>query len=781
MESALFETETDTQTVRGTINRIMYAENGRCIARITVAPESLKGPDGKRRPSFMSILGSMADPKVGQMYELAGRVTFNERFSSHQIEFDSYRTILPTDNAGIMSYLIDVARWVGPSIAKALVDELGSETLRVLREDPDRVRQLNIPGLTPERIDEMRETLCNNEKLEAATVEVNNLLGGVLGPATVRKAIKKWGCDAATLIKADPYSLTALPGVGFVSADAVGKKIGFDAADLKRHRAAVLHVLGEAASREGHTVVSMNRVQMEAAKLVGPLRPEVFEDCIKVGAITCNGVSVTLAELCDSERYIAGKIASMMTMIPRGDEEGRPGGNHFAFETIDKSGLAEDQAAAVAAFERAPVFVLCGAPGTGKTYTVARIVRGLLATGLTIELAAPTGKAAKQMSLALADTVGGHARTIHSLLEPTINEDTGEFRFERGEGNPLDCDVLIVDEFSMVDVPLCRSLLKAVRETTRILIVGDHYQLPSVGPGAVLRDLLAAGVPSFELKKIKRNAGLIVRACHAMKDGRQPRPAEHLDLETGANWRHIEVGDAAQIKEVIETLIRDKLPAAGVDPQWGWQIISPTNERGELSCDALNGLAKAIVNPTRPVEKGLRFAVGDKVVRTKNGQCKGDLLKDVAAVRVTRDAEEEAEEYRVRGSSGQIRIVNGDIGLVREITKKEITVQFRFPDRLAVIKRADHHLRQAYCMTCHKMQGSEVDVVILPLHRSIAGLPMVTREWIYTAFSRAKRFIVTVGDIDAIGPMVGKVGTHARGTLLKGMLEELKPAEEFEL
>lgn len=772
MTTALFDTAVEVETLRGTITRVMYNESGRVVARINVAPESRKAPDGSRRPYTMSVLGSMAEPMIGQQYEFSGQISFNDRFKSYEIRFDSYRTILPGDRDGIVSYLIDVAKWVGPTIAKQLVDALQSDTLRIIRDDPDRVKALQIAGLTDERIAEMQRSLRDNEQIEAATVEVNNLLGGVLGPATVRKAIKRWGCDAATKIKQNPFILGELYGVGFISADAVHRKLGGDSDDIHRHYAALLHVLHEAASREGHTILRMDRVQADAAKLIGGgLRPEVFSLCTEdEDSVGVDGAHVCLRAMGRAEEYIAGKLHSMMQLAPSvgrampvapevpADEVRRQ------YPAIDTAGLAPDQVAAVEAFRFAPVFLLVGAPGTGKTYTVARIVKSLAAAGLRIELAAPTGKAAKQMSLALADVCPQHARTIHSLLEPQVDEETGDFSFRRGESNPLDCDVLIVDEFSMVDVPLCRSLLRAVRETTRLLIVGDHYQLPSVGPGAVLRDLLAAGVPRHELTEIKRNAGLIVRQCHAMKDGRTLAPAPKLDLGSGGNWRHIEAGEPEEIKAVIEVLVRDKLPGLQVDRLWGWQLISPTNEAGSLSCEALNDLAKGIINPAAEPVKGLAFSVGDKVVRCKNGTCKGEMLASPA---------EAEDDCRVQGD-GEIRIVNGDIGIVERIDAREITVRFRYPDRRAYVKKAEHHLKMAYCMTCHKMQGSEVPVVILPLHRSLSRLPMVTREWIYTAFSRAKSFIITVGDVDAVGPMVRKVAVGLRKTTLAERLQSLQ-------
>ena len=765
MTDTLFATAEEIETLRGTVTRIRYAENGRAIVEIQVAASSSTGPDGKRRPWKMTALGSMVEPTIGQLYEFSGKVMFNDQYKNHQITFDSYRTILPTDHEGIFSYLVDVARWVGPATAKKLVDTFGSQTLTVIKEETQKVSELHLEGLTSERIEEMRKSLVENEATEAATIEVNNLLAGALGPATARKAIRKWGCNAPTLIKSNPFILTTLSGVGFLSADAVRNKIGLDPGDLRRHRAALVHVLSENAARFGNTFMPLASAIAETNKLVGTLRPEMLADCESDSELELGQATISLKDLSASERYIAHKLTDMLRLVDTRAEK-----EPSKCPAFDCAGLADDQTEAVKAFECSPVFALVGAPGTGKTYTVARIVDSLRKAGITVALAAPTGKAAKQMAVALGQTCGGNAVTIHSLLEPTVDEDSGEFYFQRDESLPLDCNVLVLDEVSMIDARLMRSLLKAVPATCRLLLVGDHYQLPSVGPGAVLRDLLRAGLPHFELKTIKRNAGLIVKACHAIKDGRCPTPAAKLDLDGGSNWRHIEAADPESIKHVIHTLISKTLPGLGIDKLWGQQLISPVNERGPLSCDALNELAQGLLNPGAvPVDK-LAFRIGDKVVRCKNGNTKGVALPE----------EGKTEGVQDRGD-GEIRVVNGDIGVVEDIDKRHITVKFLYPARRAFIRRTEHHLKLAYCLTCHKMQGSEVDAVVLPLHRSLARLPMVSREWLYTAVSRAKRTLITVGDLDALAPMVRRVGTNQRNTMLRQLFEKLNQPQPLEL
>lgn len=739
------------ETIRGTITQIHYSERGYTIAKILVDAASRKASDGTRRPSTMKVLGSMIDPQVHQLYEFTGSVEFNSKFCSHDMRFESYRTILPTDNDGIFSYLVDTARWVGPSTAKALIEAFGDQTLEVIKNDHARVVALGLANLGADRLSDMAESLRRNEKLEAATIEVNNLLAGILGPSVTRKAVTRWGCDAGTILRANPFELMRLHGVGFVSADAVHKKLGLDPQDIQRHAAAVCHVLGEAAARNGHTVVPMVHVAMEGQRLVGGLRQDVWTACEADQLAESDGVTASLGELAAAERYVASRI-TVMSALRTANTAAR------CFPSIPADGLAEDQIAAVEAFRWASVFCLVGAPGTGKTYTLARIVKTLQDAGLIVDLCAPTGKAAKQMSLALANTCGGTAVTIHSLLEPTVDEDSGEFRFGRDEAAPLECDVLVVDELSMVDIRLMRSLLRAVRDTTRLLLVGDPYQLPSVGPGAVLRDLLRAGVPAFELRQIKRNAGDIVRACHAIKDGRSPAglACGKLDLDGGHNWRHIEAANPEQIRDVIERLVRDLLPKMQLNMMWDVQVISPINEKGELSCDAVNKLLRPILNAGFETVGKFPLAVGDKVLRTKNAQVDGREIEN---------------EQVADGGDGKIRVVNGDIGIIREISDKTVTVEFKYPGRLANLKRSEHDLKLAYCMTCHKLQGSECQVVILPIHQSFARMPMVTREWIYTAMSRAKRFLVTVGDVDALDGIVPRVGMHQRQTMLARLLD----------
>lgn len=691
-----------------------------------------------------SVLGEIEEPAVGQIYAFEGRMSFNERFSTLQMQLMGYRTVLPSDKRGIERYLVDVAKWVGAPIARRLTKAFGAETLQVIKNDPMWVAE-KIQGITLERAVEMQESLLQNEKRERLAVEVHQLIGAVLPVGMVRRAIGKWGAKTPARIRRNPFILTELHGVTFAAADALWRSLDLPADSLKRHVAALVHVLQEA-HRSGHTSVDEFTVLRDMHKIVGELAPRTFRAALRLKRIRPNGYKAwATAEIAEAEQYVAGKVQSLLKTIDDGESI-----------RVKADDLAADQIEAARMFERSPLMILTGAPGTGKTYTTARLIQAL--GDREIALCAPTGKAAKQMNNALADMCKGHARTIHRLLGPTPDYETGEFHFNFGPGKELSAQAIVIDEFSMVDVQLAESLLGAIRNGARVLIVGDKHQLPSVGAGAVLRDLIAAGVPSFELTEIKRNSGRIVLACYAIKDGRQPEPAEELKLDAGDNWVHIEAETPEDVRAFVESMYANDLPQMKLgDLTWDVQTIAPMNDRGALCCKTLNALIQSIMNPDRYPERGLDFSVSDKVLRTRNGQVKG------YAIEVDED-----EPGSLRNDT--VMVVNGDLGIVRGITKKEVVVDFMNPKRRATLDRGGHCLKLAYCITCHKMQGSEANVILLPVHSQFAASPIWSREWIYTAFSRAKVALFTIGQLSALEPGIKRIGNTQRKTNLQRLL-----------
>ena len=426
---------------------------------------------------------------------------------------------------------------------------------------------------------------------------------------------------------------------------------------------------------------------------------------------------------------------------------------------INTEGFARDQIEATELFKKSRLFILTGPPGTGKTYMLARLVEAM--RGQLIEMCAPTGKAAKQISMSMEKTTGHKARTIHSLLCPQMNEETLEFEFIHGPKNPLPVDFLVIDEMSMVDIRLAESLFMALDNKTRILIVGDQYQLPSVGPGSVLRDMLAANVPNYELSEIKRNQGLIVKACHSIKNGIRPTPCTgRLDLEQGFNWRHVQSESTNEIMEIVKNLYTYAIPALEIaDMQTVVLTISPMNERGDLSCEKMNKAIQEILKRDRVAVAGLEFSVGDKIVRLKNGLVTGQTIE-----KGVDDDPDECENQKVR-------IVNGDVGIVEAIEGNKIQIRFSNPERVVWLPKSDHNVKLAYCMTCHKMQGSEAKIVIMPMHKEFTYSPIMTNEWVYTAFSRAKIALITVGQFETIRSAMRKTGNDKRKTLLQRMID----------
>lgn len=408
--------------------------------------------------------------------------------------------------------------------------------------------------------------------------------------------------------------------------------------------------------------------------------------------------------------------------------------------------LTQEQQTAVDMMDSRRIGILHGAPGVGKTFTLRAIIEKAIANNQSFALAAPTGKAAKRMM----ESTGFSARTIHRLLEPCMTRNN-IFSFNRNEKNPLVSDLIIIDEASMIDTQLMTSVMKALimpsadpnysRRGTKLLLVGDNYQLPSVGPGAVLRDLLASGkVPSVELMQIQRNTGDIVKACHQVKDGKPYVPSSKLDIESGCNLRHLEMNTPSAIVSCLRP-VYDRMISEGFDPVWDLQVLSPVNERGDLSCKSINKILQHRLNPNPPIEKSI-FRVNDKVINTRNIEAASEDRKKVL-------------------------LVNGDMGQIISISGNDNNMIVRFfdPERIVKISKKKNYLRLAYCITTHRFQGSEAPVVIIPIHTSNSF--MIDRCWLYTSISRGKKAVVTIGHMGAINQAISKVNSLNRKTYLK--------------
>lgn len=405
--------------------------------------------------------------------------------------------------------------------------------------------------------------------------------------------------------------------------------------------------------------------------------------------------------------------------------------------------MTEQQTKAVSMVFENRFSILTGKPGTGKTTTVKAIIDRAEDLGLVILQAAPTGKAAKRM----IESTGRYASTIHSALGATM--ENGEFIFTINEDSPWNVDLIIIDEASMVTTDLFYHVMNGIDpERTRLLLVGDTGQLPSVGAGAVLRDLIDSGlIPHVELDIIHRNSGKIVEACAAIHAGKAFSKASRIDLdaENKVNLVHIDCPDPEKILKAIETVVTERMVDRGFNPVWDVQVISPVNTRGALSCESINQVLRAKLNAQVQgmMDGGAagKFLPGDKVINTKN-------MKAMANRR-----------------SNEVLVVNGDIGEIIQITDKKLIVEFYDPERVVEIDRSKNHLIHAYCITCHRFQGSEAPVIVIPVHSSFAFF--ANRSWIYTAISRAREICITIGDFSAIEQMIRNTKDTQRLTRLK--------------
>lgn len=715
-----------------------------------------------------TVKGEILAPQFGEKYEVFGRFVVNERFGVQDFAFTSARLMLPDSRIGIERFLAKSLHGVGPAIAARIVEAYGEQALEILSADPSRVAR-EITGISEAGAAGISEWLREHARETALRLELETMVGGVQGipTKTPDNAIEEWGDDAPAVIRSNPYSLTELPGIGFKRADELAiARFGYARDGIARRKAAILYVLAEQAATNGHTVVPDSDLIRSTVNLIGY---EPGEDALRelsdAGAIVAHVGEVQLAGLALAEKVIADRISVLSAATAN---VGRTG---FTLGAELVESLSESQRAAVAAtVGRSRISLLTGAPGTGKTYTVARIVAAARRAGYSVHMVAPTGKASKRItehlsSAGLPELAGLTARTIHRMLGATIHAKTGEWQYAITRQNPFGArSLFVVDEFSMVDTLLAARFLDAVHVDSIVLLVGDPHQLPSIGAGAVLRDAIAAGtVPHAELTEIRRNAGDLVQALHAIKDGRigdvKFSPRLDLTAESPQNLRMIESDESELYSDLLEVIQR--MQARGFDPIWDVQVMAPLNDRGGFSCDALNPLLAQALNPTADSHKGLAFRVGDKVVRSKNGTVAG-RYHDPA------DRPDTCEP-------GYVDVVNGDIGRVESITEKTIAVRHWSPDRTAEYPRREHKLRLAYCLTVHKMQGSSAPIALLPMHESFVG-PIWSREWIYTAISRAEKAAILVGSEEVARRAMMRPGGNRRKTRLVGLMRPPVPA-----
>ena len=695
---------------------------------------------------LIAVVGNLGDVNEGERLSLRGGWITSPKYG-RQFKAAMCERSMPETESEISAYLgSGVIKGLGPAIAKKIVKQFGTEALDII--DNDCMQLTVIKGITSDKA-----LYISNEYHKITGVnEVIIFLGEYnFGPA---HAISVWSAfehDSIKQIKTNPYILcTSGIDIDFRSVDRMAADLGFDAENSDRVRAGIVYVLHENANA-GHTCLPTEKLRESVCDNLGIERRQ-FESCLDdceekdwVVRITLGKREfVYLPEYYLAETYIAKKLAFMLRTSAQYEKDysDEIRGVEFS-ENIQYEDL---QRAAISACLTGSVFILTGGPGTGKTTTLNGVIKILKAQKKRILLCAPTGRAAKRMS----DLTGEPARTIHRLLEVDFNA-KGELKFKRNETNPLPADVVIADEMSMVDALLMCSLVRAIKPTSKFIMVGDSNQLPSVGAGNVLKDLIASHyIPSVELKEIFRQAAqsLIVTNAHRIVNGEFPVLDDRQN-----DFFFMNKSLESDIAELVIQLAKQRLPDTyGFSPIDDIQVLCPT-KMGMAGTKELNKQLQSALNPPSQNKAELKFfdvifRTGDKVMQTKNDY---DVLW-------TKNNE--------KGSG----IFNGDIGIIRSVDRFSQNVTIDFEGRVAIytsemLRRLEH----AYAITIHKSQGSEYDAVIIPITAFTHNL--LYRNLLYTGVTRAKKMIIVIGTKELVKTMVDNNRKMLRYSLLRPLLE----------
>ena len=709
------------EVLAGLVERVTYhnAENGFCVLRAKVR--------GHR--DVVTVVGHAAAIAAGEWITASGDWV-NDRTHGQQFKARFLRTSPPTSVDGIERYLSSgMIRGVGPVYAKKLVRAFGEKVFDVIELTPERLREVD--GIGPVRAASILAAWAEQKAVREIMVFLHS--HGV-GTARAVRIYKTYGADAVQVMSENPYRLARdIRGIGFKTADAIAMKLGVDKTALVRVRAGISYALTEAMD-EGHCGLPTDALVPLAEQLL-----EVPQDLIRTaldleladGTVIAGMVGdkpcVFLAGLYRAEHGIADRLLQLRNgnlPWPRIDPD-------RAIPWIEqRTGLvfAESQRSALALALTSKVLVMTGGPGVGKTTIVKAILRILAAKGTDLLLCAPTGRAAKRMT----EATGFEAKTIHRLLE--VDPKGGGFK--RGGDNPLDCDLLVVDETSMVDVMLMQALMKAVPDRAALLIVGDIDQLPSVGPGQVLADVISSGAaPVVRLTEVFRQAAQsrIITSAHRINQGSIP---DLSTPETESDFYFVQADDPETAMPRIIEIVKTRIPKRfGLDPIRDIQVLCPMN-RGGVGARSLNIELQAALNPAgnRKVERfGWTFAAGDKVMQIEN-----DYDKEV---------------------------YNGDIGYIDDVDPNAGEIVASFDGRSVTFGFGElDMLVPAYAATIHKSQGSEYPAVVIPIMTQ--HYAMLQRNLLYTGVTRGKRLVVLVGQKKAVAIAVRNVSGRRRWSKL---------------
>ena len=716
----------DEGTLEGVLERVVFAneENAWSVVRLTVP--------GQRDP--VTAVGNLLGVQPGENLRLSGAWIQDPKYG-RQFKVASYQTVAPATRTGIEKYLSSgLIRGIGKGLAGRLVHAFGLETLDVIENQPERLRE--VEGIGPQRSASIQRAWVEQRDIKDVMVFLQS--HGVSTSFAI-KVYKTYGAQAVHVVRENPYRLAIdIYGIGFKTADTIASSLGISPTAPQRIEAGTLHLLGEGADR-GHVFLPRQQLQEDAGKLLGA---EVWRVDQATAALAESGQvvvepspaapadpaeeAISLKPLHTAEAGIAARIRALLVQPPLPLEIDLDRALEW-FEKQERIALAAEQRQAIRAGLTRKVLVITGGPGTGKTTLVRGIVTILEKKGQKILLAAPTGRAAKR----LAEATEGEATTIHRLLE--FNAQTRAF--DRNRERPLSCDLLIVDEASMLDTVLAYHLLRAVPDAGRLILVGDVDQLPSVGPGSVLADLIRSdAVEVVRLTEIFRQAqrSLIVVNAHRVNQGHMP-VLESVDSD--GDFFFFERRTPEEIVETVCQLVAKRIPAGfKLDPVQQIQVLTPRN-RGPLGTETLNARLRDLLNPegAAVTRGGQTLRVGDKVMQVRNNY--------------------------------DLEVFNGDIGRIAAIDEEEHLVRVAMDGRQVVYDFGSlDELVLSYACTIHKSQGSEYPCVVIPLHTT--HYLMLQRNLLYTAVTRARRLAILVGEERALRIAVGNRRVKTRFTRL---------------
>lgn len=706
--------------LRCVVEHITYQneKNGWSVMKVKV-----KGYD-----NLVTLTGSLLDVPVGSVLLVDGDWRVDPKYGQ-QFVAQSWGEVMPATLYGIEKYLgSGLVKGIGPAYAKAIVSRFGLETIDVIENDIERL--LEVPRLGKKRMEKIRESWEKQKDIKEVMVF---LQGYGVSTAFAAKIYRKYEKESIAKVKENPYQLADdIWGIGFKTADSIASKMGYEKNDPRRCRSGILYALNELAE-DGHVYAEPDQLVEAATKLLdaeeAPVR-QALATMIETKDVIADNDVIYLPPFYHAENGSAKRLQSLLadTSLFNSDIAAEPEAEYG----VKSGGIVYDevQQAAIQKALDSKVMVLTGGPGTGKTTTTQGIIAAFKARHMSILLAAPTGRAAKRMT----EATGMEAKTIHRLLE--YNPMDG---YKRNDENPLEGDALIVDECSMIDILLFYNLMKAIPSHMRLILVGDIDQLPSVGAGNVLRDIIdSQKIPVVRLTRIFRQAqsSRIVMNAHAINAGHFPNIKNGLDTD----FFFINQEDADEMVELIIGLVRDRLPKKYGYPPKEIQVLTPM-QRGTVGAGNLNIELQNALNPTglSLTRGGYTFRQGDKVMQIRNNYDKN--------------------------------VFNGDIGYITAVDTNERTLTVTFDSRLVEYDITElDEIVLAYAVTIHKSQGSEFPVVVMPV--TMKHFVMLQRNLIYTGITRAKKICVLVGTTKALAYAIRNNTVSKRNTKLKERLNQ---------